>query len=794
MPLESLEDINQSHSTECSHCKDQTLHPINDGEQAFCCYGCQTVFHALKDKDLLHYYKLRDQSGEKLEAPESMASQKDFSYLNEENFQKEFLRATPNGIETKFYLEGIHCLACVWLLEKTPTFIEGITNSRVQLGLSTVDLTISPDANLEKIAFEISKMGYRPHPIKSDSEAQSLQKKEDRLKLIQIGVAAACSANIMLYSIAIYAGAGSNFSSLFGWVSFFLSIPVIFFSALPFYKSSINALKNFSVNIDIPISIALILGTVSGLYNLSVGSDHYYFDSLAILVFLLLSSRFLVHRSLQNGLNSKGLNTLFKQSSILRLNKASNQYESIHSDYINKGDVLKILKGQTIPNDSIVLEGSSFINNSLISGESKPVEVNCETFLYAGAQNISTELVIKVQKDFKDSSLGKIISKVEQTNSEKLSIQSLTDKLSKWFVLAVFVISTSAFIYFFNTFSLNIAIERTLALIIISCPCALGLASPLALARAMSIAKSDGIIIKSEKTLEELAKSKSIFFDKTGTLTKGKFEVTKALEISKIEDIKKIVNSLESSSNHPIAISLVNWAQTNEKHVVESLLETPGVGVSGIINNVEYKIVKEVNNESSLSKVNLYKNGTLSYQFELKDQLRSNAKDLINFLKSKGTSSSIISGDSSSTVNSVSKDLGIRLSQAYGDMTPERKANLIKKSQNTVMIGDGANDAIAMKEANVSISLRGAMDISLRASDIYLTKDPMKGIKEIINLSTKTYFSIKANLIISLLYNIVGVTLSLFGIVTPLFAAVLMPLSSLSVVAATLINLRGKKA
>ena len=517
-------------------------------------------------------------------------------------------------------------------------------------------------------------MGYTPHPVKSDSEAELFQQKEDRLKLIQIGVAGACSANIMLYSVAIYAGAGERFNSLFGWVSFFLSIPVILFSAIPFYKSSINAIKNFSVNIDIPISIAIILGSASGLYNLAVGSNHFYFDSIAILVFLLLSSRFIVYRSLKNGLSSKGLNSLFKQSSILRLNSETNKFESIHSDYIKKGDTLKILKDQTIPNDSIVISGNSFVNNSLITGESRPVDIRKESYLYAGAQNISTEIIIRVEKNFSESSLGKIIEKVENSNIERLSIQSLTDKLSKWFVITVFTISLAAFVYFFNTLGLNVAIERTLALIIISCPCALGLASPLALAKAMNNAKSRGIIIKSEKTLEELANTKEIFFDKTGTLTKGKFEVTDVLEVVKLPNINDIVHSLEINSTHPIAMALVNWAKSSKRLVIKDYLETPGQGVSAIIENDEYKIIKELNNDTSFSKVNLFKNESLCYQFQLQDQLRSNSKELIRFLNNKKIETSILSGDSASTVHSISKELEIHSSKAHGDMAPESKA------------------------------------------------------------------------------------------------------------------------
>ena len=793
MPKEVLNNTLTTQSVRCSHCNDTTVHPIVDEDKFFCCYGCQTVFHALKEKDLLHYYKLKESSEAQNYSPRENFSKKDFSYMNDEKFKNEFIKFTPNGLEIKFYLEGIHCVACIWLLEKTPTFIKGIKSARVQLGLSTMTLSLSLDADLSHIASEIHKMGYIPHPIKSNDEAEELQKSQERLKLIQIGVAGACSANIMLYSIAIYAGAGQQFSSLFGWVSFFLSLPIIFFSALPFYQSSYRAIKNLSVNIDIPISMALILGSIVGVYNLAIGSDQFYFDSLAILVFLLLSSRYLVHKTIQNGLNSKGLKSLFSNSTVMKLNPITNNFEGTHSDYVNVGDILLINKGDTLPNDSIILDGSSYINNSLITGESRPVAVKKNDKVYAGSQNISNKLKVKVEKDFSSSSLGKIIEKVESEHSEKLDLHSLTDKLSKWFVLAIFLLATTSFIYFLGTIGLHLAIERTLSLIIISCPCALGLATPLGIARAMSIAKSKGIVIKSDKTLEQLAKSENIFFDKTGTLTKGKFEVVKFHLLNEQEPIKKIIYSLEKDSSHPVALALRVWSQASSSFKVENYLETPGLGVQGLINGNLYKLEKDEKNTSSLSIVNLLKNDETIAKFHLEDQIRNGAPELISYLHDSNLQTHILSGDSNSCVEAVAKTLSIPTKRALGDMTPESKTKVLKQKKNTVMIGDGANDAIAMKDANVSISLRGAMDISLRASDIYLTRDVIKGMHELFSLAKRAYFTIKFNLVLSLSYNLLGVSLAFMGIINPLVAAVLMPISSASVVIATLINLRGRE-
>ncbi|OUR97137.1 cadmium-translocating P-type ATPase [Halobacteriovorax marinus] len=780
----------------CTHCGDSTMSPIRSDKQIFCCHGCQTVFHALKEKNLLQYYKLRERAGINTGIKPTDINQDDFSYMSQSKFQAEYLKLNENGLSIKYYLEGIHCVACVWLLEKVPHFITEVNSARVDLSKSTLEITITPEADLEYITSEISKIGYRPHPIKSNEEVEYYKLKEDRLKLIQIGVAGACSANIMLYSISIYAGAGEIFSNVFGWVSFILTLPIIFFSALPFYKSSLSSIKKKTINIDIPISLAIILASITGFYNLVMGINHFYFDSIATLVFLLLTSRYLVHKSLQNGLDSTGLKSLFEQSGILRFNKELDYFESIHSEHLQVGDMLKIRQGQSFPNDGEVIEGEGHVNNSLISGESTPIKVTINDQVFAGAQNISEDLIVRVTHSFNESTLGKIISTVESTNNSKTYLHSLTDKLSKWFVSVVFALSLFCFFYFLNTLGIDIAIKRTLSLIIISCPCALGLASPLALARAMSLARRSGIIIKSERSIEELANSKSIYFDKTGTLTKGNFTVSWVDSNLDLDKYKEIIYSLEKKSSHPIAKALREWSRNSENLKLTNYKECPGSGVSATIAGNHYFLGKARNcsdlKENTIVEFN--ENDQLLATFFLSDELRPEAFSLIQSLKESDKNIFILSGDQRVNVEFIGEKLSLLTSNCFGDQTPESKAQIIAKDHNTLMVGDGANDAIAMKEANVSISVRGAMGISLRASDIYLTNSPMESLKELFILANKTYKAIKINLALSISYNVFGITLAFLGYISPLVAAVLMPISSATVIIATLINLKGRES
>ncbi len=778
-------------STNCIHCNEVIKFPVYDGDKVFCCNGCQTVHNALSAGGLLEYYKVRDRLGISENITPQSKDKEDFSFMNTPQFKEEFITNTNSKLHLKLYVEGVHCLACIWLLERLPNINSEIYSARINFSNSILDVTITPDCDLAKLAEQISDLGYKPHVIKSDSEALKLQQSEEHSKLIRIGVAGACSANIMLYSIAIYAGAGEQFASLFGWVSFFLTLPVLLYSAVPFYQNTLSALKTRTLNIDIPISFAIVIGSIFGLYNLFTGSSHYYFDSLAVLVFLLLTSRLLVQKSIQKGLNSDGLSSLFEQSSIKRWNETTNQYDSIHTKFIQVGDKLLVESRKTIPSDGVILSDQAYLNNSLITGESRPVKAQRDQAIYAGAVNLGDSIELRVNKLFVDSTLGKIISEVESNSSSKQRIQSITDKISRYFIAVVFSVSIISFLYFLYTFGLNIAIERTLAIIIVSCPCALGLAAPLAIARAMNKARQNGIIIKNDSSLEDIARIDNIFFDKTGTLTDGNFSVVKVDEKESLNSYKDIIFSLESSSNHPIARAIQDWCLEAKEIELNDLKEVPSKGVTAKRDEITYSLFKSKSLSESFTAVDFLKNGDVIGTLYLTDQLKRNSIELVNFLKSVQVKTHIVSGDNNNAVSQIASELNIKKENAYSDQTPESKAKLIEGHDQSIMVGDGANDAIAMKKSTVSIAVSGAMDIGLRASDIYLTKSPLKNMIYLIKLSKLTNTSIKLNLLISLVYNIIGVTLSLYGYITPLGAAVLMPLSSLSVVVATLLKIKG---
>ena len=778
-------------STNCLHCNELIKTPIYSEDKVFCCTGCQTVHHALQSGGLLEYYKVRDRLGITDNLTPTTKVKDDFSYMNEPQFEEEFIVSNENSNQLKFYVEGIHCLACIWLLEKLPNINSQIIGARINLSNSILDLTIRKNANLELIANQVSDLGYRPHVIKSESEAQKLQQSEEHTKLIRIGVAGACSANIMLYAVAIYAGAGEEFSSLFGWVSFFLTMPVLLYSAIPFYQNSLSALRTRTLNIDIPISFAIILGTIFGFYNLLIGSNHYYFDSLAILVFLLLSSRLLVQKSIQKGLNSDGLASLFEQSSIKKWNTKTGQYEATHTKFIEVGDKLLVESTKTIPSDGISLSENSYLNNSLITGESRPVKVQANEQVFAGAVNLGQPLELRVEKLFDNSTLGKIISEVEKSADSKKRIQSVTDKISRYFIATVFTVSTLSFFYFLKTLGIDPAIERTLAIIIVSCPCALGLAAPLAIARSMNKARENGIIIKNDSSLEDIARIEDISFDKTGTLTDGDFRVESIDNEAALTPYKEVIYSLEECSNHPIAHAIQEWTLINSPIHLDHVQEVPSKGVTGQRDGISYSLFKSSTVSEAKTAVDFLVDDKVISTIYLSDTLKKDSIELTSFLQKTGHSTHIVSGDNAKTVNLVASTLEIPLSNSHSGQTPESKAELISKKKQSVMVGDGANDAIAMKKATVSVAVSGAMDIGLRASDIYLTKDPLKNMIFLIKLAKLTNTSIKINLIISLIYNSIGVTLSILGFISPLGAAILMPLSSLSVVIATLWKIKG---
>lgn len=771
----------------CLHCDQEVIESYYADEEhlcgPFCCNGCLTVYNVINHKGLSEYYQIKkDVSFFKKRAPVELSSAQ-YSFMDDQDFITEYSYKGLNNESTmEFYLEGIHCLACLWIIEKLPEFVPGVKSSKLNMGQSVVSIVLNENGKFSTAAHELNQLGYRPHPLKINQSSKELKTKEDRSMLLRIGIAAAASGNIMMYAVSLYAGAGEEYASFFNLLTVLFAVPVLTYCAWPFYRNSWQALKNKTLSIDVPISMALIMGAVMGLYNLFTGVNENYFDSLSALVFLLLLSRYFLKTIQEMGLSTTDLHFFYQGESVLRANnEALNDFSEIHPKFIRPNDILKIKQSHIIPADGEIISGDSYVNNSLLTGESEPQKVSLGSNVFSGTLNISSDLVMKVNKINSDTRLGSILRNIENGWGQKAKIIDITNLISKYFVAAVFILSGLLFIYSYEPGHMKEALERALTLLIVTCPCALAIATPLTFIRTLSKSAQKGIIIKDDAVIETLSKAENVFIDKTGTITQNNLQIVSfSILHEPIIAFYDVIHNLEKNSQHPVAKTLKKYIHPLPYKDIEvsDFKETPGVGVSGIIADQHY----EIKNNS------IYQNSKIIIQFIVRDSIRNDAKESIEKLKAHGLKLKILSGDLKEHVEKIAKMVGLNADEFEAEMSPEEKNNVIKNSKHTLMIGDGANDAIALASADTGIAVFGAMDISLRAADVYLSLPGLSPAVELITISKETMKVIYRNLVLSLLYNSISVLLAFTGHISPLTAAIVMPLSSLTVLISTLIG------
>ena len=770
----------------CIHCDQEVItayyHKGHDQDAGpFCCQGCLTVYNIINFKGLSEYYDIKKNVALlKKRAPVELKNNH-YSYLNDTEFLNEYAyRNLNNELTMEFYLEGIHCLACLWIIEKLPAFVPGVLSAKLNMGRSVATISIDSTGDFSLVAKELDGIGYRPHPLKINQSTADLKIKEERSMILKIGIAAAAAGNIMLYAVSLYAGAGPEYEQVFNALTVLFAIPVLTYCAFPFYKNSYIALKNKTLSIDVPISLSLIMGGIMGIYNLINHVPENYFDSLTALVFLLLLSRYFLKLIQEKGLSTSDLHFFYQGESVLKVNENNHsEVVEIHPKFIKPNDLLKILPNQVIPADGKVISGESYLNNSLLTGESGLQKIKAQDQVFSGTMNVSGELIIEVEKANHESRLGKILKNVETGWGQKAQIIDITNQISKYFAGAVLTLSVILYFVTARHGSQKEALELALTLLIVTCPCALAIATPLTFIRTLSKAAQKGIIIKDDAVIEKLSRAQKIFIDKTGTITQNQLQVMQMNIINQTAlPVFDIIHNLERTSLHPVAICLKEFVKSSLPRVydVSDLKEMPGVGVSGHINGHFYEI----------KNYGIYEDHVLVAEFKIQDALRPDALASLNALRNEGLKLQILSGDKTEHVKEIALKLGLTKDEYQAELSPEKKSQIIKSTPNSIMVGDGANDAIALASAGTGIAVFGAMDISLRAADVYMNYPGLSSVAELMVISKETMKVIYRNLVLSISYNSVSVFLAYTGHISPLAAAIIMPLSSLTVLISTL--------
>jgi Cu2+-exporting ATPase/Cu+-exporting ATPase len=772
----------------CTHCgidiTDGDKAVFSNNGDAFCCWGCETVYKILKKGN----FSLINRPSTSL--PE-------YDFLDTDSFLKDYSISVDNKKGMRFFIEGIQCTACLWIIDQIPDWIPQVENARLNMSQNTLFVSLKEPGYFGKVASVLSALGYKAYPIKSLDEAKHFQKKENHQQLMRLGVAAACSGNIMLFSFSLYSGLKGQMAGFFGYLNLAFFLPILFYCAQPFYRNLWRSLKAGRPSIDLPIVAAVVIGFALSLLNLIRGNGDFYFDSLSILIFLLLASRYLLSRTQQTFINSSYMQTFIDSQVCQRWNSESNEYDRIPARQLNVDDKVLIKEGERVPADGIVLNEWVNINPSILTGESLPQKLFKDSVIYAGTQVVAGYATILVKQTAGNSRIGQILKKVEEQIYNKTPLISLTDKAAQYF--SIFILAAGAlFFSFYMNVDLTEAVKRTLALIILACPCALAFATPLTQSLSLRKASKKGYLIKNAESLEKLNYVKNAFFDKTGTLTQGQFEFLKwksphleeSGNFSPDQETLNAIYSIEVYSQHPIARTLVKHLEGKcvKKLPVHSLTEIPGSGISGMIDNDYYKIISALPDENDSdnsdiisSLISIYKNGKLIAFACLGDRLHSDAKQTIAQLNTMGIKTHILSGDKSIPVSSVAKKLHIANEQSSSNLIPEKKNEIIKNFSHSLMVGDGANDSLAMSTDTVSIAVQGSVESCLVAADIYVTREGVSPVKDLILLSRDTFGVIKRNLVFSFVYNFAGGLAALLGYISPLTAAILMPVSSLIV-------------
>ena len=783
----SLEEENEKFVEDnCLHCKKIFLK--KNKKESFCCHGCSNVYHFLVSNDLSKYYEIMKNVGESPSTAEDY-SESQFAIFRDENLSSIF--KLKNG-QWAFFIPEIKCAACIWLIEKTIQFNKNINNINVNLMDKIVSFSIieSSSKSLEEVAKKLILSGYNvlPLPFMSSKEFRSKYEKE-RIK--DIGISGFAFGNVMIFAASSYFGSyfgiDAGINKLFILLSMIISVPATLFAGRSFFMNSWKALKHKKVHIDTSISFALIVSLGVSIYETYLDSGKVYYDTITGLVFLLLVGRYFHEKSLHKA---------------SELGESIKNILPIEAYSIQKGQKLIVPAGKSFLADGYIIEGETEVNEASLTGEEYPVFKKVMDHVLAGSQNILQPVTIIAEKTGNETWVSSLENLIFSAKSRKSRVESMMEKILPVFTLSIIVTAfLSAGVWAF--ISWQKALDVFVAILIISCPCALGLATPLAMSSALKRLWEKGVIVKSQEAIETITTIDTVIFDKTGTLTEGNLSIL-SQEIIKTGnnqevlpiDIEKMLATfalLAKNSLHLVSKAITKEFQNKKFHVqLNNIREFAGKGIQAEVGNfnTEIKIgradfVGISENEDEIN-YNVYgKYGDTYFKFCLSEKIQDGAEKLINFLTKKNIESFILSGDKIKSVSKIANKIGVNIQNCFASLLPEEKLFFLEKMQNhgkkVMAIGDGVNDAAMLAKAHISIASHGGTDIALHSADIFLWNQGVSLIQKTFQYCKYVNNTLRILIFVSLFYNLLAICLAILGYVNPLFAALFMPISSLTV-------------
>ncbi|MCF6184552.1 MAG: heavy metal translocating P-type ATPase metal-binding domain-containing protein [Bacteroidales bacterium] len=772
----------------CVHCgEDCGKHPIMWQNKPFCCNGCKTVYQLINKSNLYSYYEIEENPGIKVEL-ESFDDK--YAFLDKEEVKEKLYEFKEGDIaKVTLFIPVIHCASCVWLLENLNTLNKGISSSMVNFVKKEVSVTFNEkEISLRQLVELLASIHYIPH-ITLEKKNEHDERKEEAKKLLKkIGVAGFAFGNTMLLSFPEYFGVKDfSYKFLFGMLNLAFAIPVISYSGSDYIKSAFKNLFKKIINIDLPVAIGMLAIFLESAYEILSHSGSGYMDSLTGFVFFLLIGKWYQNKTYRALSFERDYKSYFPIAVTVLEN---GKEESFLLENLHPGQKILIRNLELIPADSKLLKGEAYIDYSFVTGESQPVKKNIGDIIYAGGRQVGEALELEVTTEVLQSKLTKLWNQDNKDEIKEKDLSSVVDNISKYFTVVVLSIAfITAVVWFF--INPKVALLSFTAVLIVACPCALALSLPFSFGTAMGIFGKNGFYLKKTNVVEKLSNVDTIVFDKTGTITKSDGLEVKYFGEKLSEEEFSLIKSVTRQSTHPMSSAVYEYLNKYPSKEIKDFRELPARGVIGIFKDRKIKAGSYefiYGNESGKAKqtsVYISVNDKPKGYFTVENKYREGLEEIIRSLE-KDYELHLISGDTDAEKENLLK-LFKDENKLNFNKSPVEKLEYIKalkaQGKNVMMTGDGLNDAGALNEANVGISVADDIYHFSPACDAILEAEKFKSLNKFIKFTKASVNVVKVSFLISFIYNVAGLYFAVTGQLSPIIAAILMPASSISVVA-----------
>ena len=778
--------------TLCYHCSEECSDDsIRINDKIFCCNGCKTVYELLDQNNLCTYYSIEQSPGN----TRKYYTKRNYDFLDDEDLKQKLIEFS-DGKKTNvaFSIPQMHCSSCIWILENLYKLDNGIISSRVNFLQKKLFITFAEKfTSLKKIVELLDSLGYEPL-LNLDAKNETAVYNEYKNLYYKIGIAGFSFGNIMLLSFPEYLSINvvehSELKQIFSYINILLSLPVFFYSSNDYFISAWKGLKKKIVNIDVPLALGIFVLFLRSIYDIIFLGGAGYLDSLTGLVFFLLIGKVFQNKTYDTLNFERNYKSYFPIAVTI---KNGDNETTIPVEKLKVGQRIIVRNNEIIPADSILIKGSGNIDYSFVTGELLPVNVQNGETIFAGGKQIGSAIEVETIKNVSQSYLTQLWNRTAFNRNEESQITSFANIVSKYFTFGIISFAVLAALFALPNY--KIAFDAFTAVLIVACPCALALSTPFTLGNTLRIFGKNKFYLKNTFIVEKLSSIDTIVFDKTGTITERNNSLVNFIGLDLSENEKDLIKSVVANSTHPLSRAIFNFLSPNRIYPVENYEENIGQGIIALVNKNKIKIGSEQfvtnknQNELDSTKVFVAINEEIKGYFEIKNKYRAGLKEIVSQLLKK-YQIFVLSGDNESEKNNLNEifhgNAGL-----YFNYSPHDKLNFIEKLQNqnkkVLMFGDGLNDAGALKQSDVGISITDNTNNFTPASDAILDSQSFRLINVFINFSKTSKKIIIASFVLSIIYNIIGLTFAFEGKLTPLFAAILMPLSSISVVIFTTI-------